>query len=271
MAGPRVGIVGEQLAQVHVGQTRRGGPTRLRHSSVPRRSTTASCRPSSDRLHRRSGPPGAPASDCRHRHRTLWRKFTNDYRPITERSRAVHLPLLLSTGMAEHRRPHVRVPGGSRRSDAGVRTRCRPGVVDPTASHGIPAIAGPAGQAVQQRCDRPRPPSRRHGGGLHAVPEGQGAPMTLTFREVERQSLPDEEAPVILIIDDDHLTRDSLAATLSIEGFDVLTAATGDEGVALLVLRIAVTRHPRHPDRRLRGLRRLPPHHLGRPVAPRSS
>jgi len=58
--------------------------------------------------------------------------------------------------------------------------------------------------------------------------------MTLTFREVERRALPDEEAPVILIIDDDHLTRDSLAATLSIEGFDVLTAATGDEGIALL-------------------------------------
>jgi two-component system response regulator RegX3 len=58
--------------------------------------------------------------------------------------------------------------------------------------------------------------------------------VALTFREVERRSLPDEEAPVILIIDDDHLTRDSLAATLSIEGFDILTAATGDEGLALL-------------------------------------
>jgi len=58
--------------------------------------------------------------------------------------------------------------------------------------------------------------------------------VTSTFRDVERQSLPGEEAPVILIIDDDHLTRNSLAATLSIEGFDVLTAATGDEGLALL-------------------------------------
>jgi two-component system response regulator RegX3 len=58
--------------------------------------------------------------------------------------------------------------------------------------------------------------------------------MTLTFREVEQQALPDESAPVILIIDDDHLTRDSLAATLSIEGFDVITAATGAEGIALL-------------------------------------
>jgi len=58
--------------------------------------------------------------------------------------------------------------------------------------------------------------------------------MTLAFREVERHILPDEAAPVILIIDDDHLTRDSLAATLSIEGFDVLTASTGHDGLALL-------------------------------------
>ena len=58
--------------------------------------------------------------------------------------------------------------------------------------------------------------------------------MTLTFREVERRALPDEAPPVILIIDDDHLTRDSLAATLSIEGFDVITAATGEEGLAHL-------------------------------------
>lgn len=57
--------------------------------------------------------------------------------------------------------------------------------------------------------------------------------MTLTFREVEQRALPDAAAPVILIIDDDHLTRDSLAATLSIEGFDVITASTADEGVAL--------------------------------------
>jgi two-component system response regulator RegX3 len=58
--------------------------------------------------------------------------------------------------------------------------------------------------------------------------------MTLTSRETERRTLTDGETPVILIIDDDHLSRDSLAATLSIEGFDVLTAATEAEGMALL-------------------------------------
>jgi len=58
--------------------------------------------------------------------------------------------------------------------------------------------------------------------------------MALTFREVERRTVSGEDAPVILIIDDDHLTRDSIAATLSIEGFDVLTASTGDEGLALV-------------------------------------
>jgi len=58
--------------------------------------------------------------------------------------------------------------------------------------------------------------------------------VTVAFREVDRRVLPDEAPPVILIIDDDHLSRDSLAATLSIEGFDVITSATGDEGIAHL-------------------------------------
>ncbi len=62
--------------------------------------------------------------------------------------------------------------------------------------------------------------------------------MTLALREVENQTLPEElpeEAPpTILIIDDDHLSRDSLAATLSIEGFDVITANSGDEGISLV-------------------------------------
>ena len=58
--------------------------------------------------------------------------------------------------------------------------------------------------------------------------------MSLTFREVEPRTQSVEVAPTILIIDDDHLNRASLAATLSIEGFDVLVASTGDEGLALL-------------------------------------
>ena len=62
--------------------------------------------------------------------------------------------------------------------------------------------------------------------------------MTLALREVENQTLPEElpeEAPpTILIIDDDPPSRDSLAATLSIEGFDVITANSGDEGISLV-------------------------------------
>ena len=69
------------------------------------------------------------------------------------------------------------------------------------------------------------------------APERRGPPVTLTFREVERGALPAEAPPVILIVDDDHLSRDSLAATLSIEGFDVITAATGEECIALLTER----------------------------------
>ena len=47
--------------------------------------------------------------------------------------------------------------------------------------------------------------------------------------------LPPEGHPTILIIDDDTQSRESLAATLSVEGFDVVIAADGDEGVALAV------------------------------------
>ena len=56
--------------------------------------------------------------------------------------------------------------------------------------------------------------------------------MTSTIRRVERRDLHDDGPLVIVIIDDDHLTRDSLATTLSLEGFDVLTASTVDEGLA---------------------------------------
>ncbi len=58
--------------------------------------------------------------------------------------------------------------------------------------------------------------------------------MTLALSEVDPQALQEEAPPTILIIDDDHLSRDSLAATLSIEGFDVVTATNGDEGISLV-------------------------------------
>jgi two-component system response regulator RegX3 len=57
--------------------------------------------------------------------------------------------------------------------------------------------------------------------------------VTLAFREVDDQVLPPLGHPTILIIDDDAPSRDSLAAMLSVEGFDVVTAASGDEGIAL--------------------------------------
>ncbi len=58
--------------------------------------------------------------------------------------------------------------------------------------------------------------------------------MTLAFREVDDGGLPPRSHPTILIIDDDTQSRDWLAATLSVEGFDVVTAASGDEGLALV-------------------------------------
>jgi len=58
--------------------------------------------------------------------------------------------------------------------------------------------------------------------------------MTLAFREVEAGVLPPEGHPTILIIDDDAASRDWLAATLSVEGFDVVTADGGAEGIAMV-------------------------------------
>jgi len=104
---------------------------------------------------------------------------------------------------------------------------------DPTSSHGYPAGVGPAGHGVRHRRAHTLLSSRRQWRRGRTVPGRRGTSVTLTFREVEQRALPDAAAPVILIIDDDHLTRDSLAATLSIEGFDVITASTADEGVAL--------------------------------------
>jgi two-component system response regulator RegX3 len=56
--------------------------------------------------------------------------------------------------------------------------------------------------------------------------------MTLALREVELQALPPDAHPTILVIDGDVSVRESLAAGLSIEGFDVITAADGAEGLA---------------------------------------
>jgi two-component system, OmpR family, response regulator RegX3 len=58
---------------------------------------------------------------------------------------------------------------------------------------------------------------------------------TLMYREVAVGALPPEGHPTILIIDDDPASRDSIAATLSVEGFDVVTATGEEEGDALIV------------------------------------
>jgi two-component system response regulator RegX3 len=58
--------------------------------------------------------------------------------------------------------------------------------------------------------------------------------VTLAFRRAEDRLLPSREHPTILIIDVDQASRDALAATLSVEGFDVVTATDGDDGIALV-------------------------------------
>jgi two-component system response regulator RegX3 len=69
---------------------------------------------------------------------------------------------------------------------------------------------------------------------MHSVPDGHGSLVTVAFRDADDGVLPPLGHPTILIIDDDAPSRDSLAATLSVEGFDVVTATDGDEGIALV-------------------------------------
>ena len=52
--------------------------------------------------------------------------------------------------------------------------------------------------------------------------------------------LPPVGHPTILIIDDDAQSRQWLAATLSVEGFDVVTATDGTEGVAQVLTAAAL-------------------------------
>jgi two-component system response regulator RegX3 len=59
--------------------------------------------------------------------------------------------------------------------------------------------------------------------------------VILDFGELDNPVLPPLGHPTILIIDDDTQSRDSLAATLSVEGFDVVTAVDGATGIDLVV------------------------------------
>lgn len=59
--------------------------------------------------------------------------------------------------------------------------------------------------------------------------------MTAAIPEVETgRLLPLRADPTILIVDSDPRSRDELAAMLSVEGFNVVTAATGAEGIGLV-------------------------------------
>ena len=183
------------------------------------------------RLRRRRRRRRARAHDCRHAAGPV-RKFTNDYRLITDRSRAVHLALLLS--LRDGSAPPGTVSALPPHPPAGDGHARRP--VTAVRGHGPRCLSRRPRQHRLRRSGSPAaacPPAPAATAGPPACPlfrSVRAHRVTLTFREVERQAAPRRGAPVILIIDDDHLSRDSLAATLSIEGFDVLTASTADGG-----------------------------------------
>ena len=57
--------------------------------------------------------------------------------------------------------------------------------------------------------------------------------MTLAVRDVDPAGVADHATPVVLIIGDDRRTRDGLATSLAVEGFEIRTADTAAEGIAL--------------------------------------
>jgi two-component system response regulator RegX3 len=57
--------------------------------------------------------------------------------------------------------------------------------------------------------------------------------MSLAFGDLRESTPALEVHPTVLVIDDDPTTRDSMAASLSVEGFDIVVAADSDEGVLL--------------------------------------
>ncbi len=103
--------------------------------------------------------------------------------------------------------------------------------MEPPAAHGNRTLPAAPGASAQRR-GRSHVSAPSPARNVHPVPEDRGTVVSLAFREAENGVLPPMGHPTILIIDDDAQSRQWLAATLSVEGFDVVTATDGTEGVA---------------------------------------
>jgi two-component system response regulator RegX3 len=74
--------------------------------------------------------------------------------------------------------------------------------------------------------------------------------MTLALREAEPPQLPTAAHPTVLVVDGDRPARESLAACLATDGFDVVTTADPDTAVALIAtVRPALILLDAHPAR----------------------
>lgn len=62
----------------------------------------------------------------------------------------------------------------------------------------------------------------------------RGAPMSIESSAVDRRAGRAENAPVVLVVDDDRGVLDAMRDTLSEEGFVVLTASNGVEAIRTL-------------------------------------
>jgi len=85
---------------------------------------------------------------------------------------------------------------------------------------------------------------RGHRGAIRVSSElGRGTKIRVLFPAAERPSLPDDETPsdgfawrgsgTVLVVDDEEIVREVVREMLREKGFDVLTAADGQQGVEL--------------------------------------
>jgi CheY-like chemotaxis protein len=92
---------------------------------------------------------------------------------------------------------------------------------------------------------------RGHRGGIRVSSEpGRGTTIRVLFPAADQPSLPDDETPsdgvvrrgsgTVLVVDDEDIVREVAREMLREKGFDVLTAADGQQGVEL---------YRRHADR----------------------
>ena len=103
----------------------------------------------------------------------------------------------------------------------------------PQASHSMPPISHQA--AAGSSCAPAHMPGGQSGSGPFSVPRSIMGGVIANIHDGRGERASVGRHPVILVIDEDRSSRQSLAAMLSIEGFDVITASTSCDAIDSLL------------------------------------